>query len=75
MHKLPETPNRKYKRRMHKEKEPSQQKKETRLLSAVTFELKIPILFLLLVEGHMSIYAACWFTFPRVAAISVTSNP
>ena len=44
MQKLPEAPDKKYRRHMHKEKEPSRQKKETRSLSAVTVGLKTPYL-------------------------------
>ena len=76
MQKLPETLDRKYGRRMCKEKGPSRQKKETHSVSALTVGLKTPIPFLLAVEGHMSVfYATLWLTFPLEAAVSVTSNP
>ena len=75
MQKLPEAPDRKYERRMRKEKEPFRQKKEIRSLSAVTFGLKTPITFMLEADGHVSIfYAAHWLSFPLVAAISVNNN-
>ncbi len=48
MQKLPESPDRKYGRPIHK-KEPSQPKKETSSLSAV---ISAPISFLALVEGQ-----------------------
>ena len=53
---MQELPDMKYERCMRKEKEPSQQKKESCSFSTVTVELKTPISFLLLVESHVSVF-------------------
>ena len=50
MQKLPESPDG---QRIRKEKEPSQQKKESRLLSAVTSGVTAPTSSLLVAEGAM----------------------
>ena len=53
MQKLLEAPDMKEGQRMHKEKEPSQQKKESHSLSAVTSRVTTLKSFLLVVEGAM----------------------
>ena len=55
MQKLPETPDRQRGWHMCKKKEPSEQKEESCLLSAVTSRVTIPKPFLLVVEGTMRV--------------------